>query len=69
MHIDQEAERHLDSGNENLMEEVVSQYMKRNISLIELLDYYQSYKDTHYLVIESRRDVLTAMTELDLEIK
>jgi cobalt-zinc-cadmium efflux system outer membrane protein len=69
MHIAQEAERHLDSGNENLMEEVVSQYMKRNISLIELLDYYQSYKDTHYLVIESRRDVLTAMTELDLEIK
>ena len=67
--IAEEAEKHLASENENLITEVERQYMSRNISLLELLDYYQMYKDTRYLVIDSRKEVLMSMIELDLEIE
>lgn len=67
--IAQEAAKHLASENEQMMAQIENQYMKRNISLLELLDYYRAYKDNHYLVIESRMNVLQAMVELDLDIK
>lgn len=67
--VAQEANKHLKHENEKMMDEVEKQYMKHNISLLELLDYYKSYKDTRYLIIESHRDVLLSMTELDIEIK
>lgn len=65
----QEAAKHLASENEQMMAQIENQYMKRNISLLELLDYYRAYKDNHYLVIESRMNVLQAMVELDMDIK
>ena len=65
----QEAAKHLASENEQMMSQIENQYMKRNISLLELLDYYRAYKDNHYLVIESRMNVLQAVVELDMDIK
>lgn len=65
----QEAAKHLAAENEQMMTQIENQYMKRNISLLELLDYYRAYKDNHYLVIESRMNVLQAMVELDMDIK
>lgn len=67
--IAQEAEAGLAKENENFFTEVENQYLKRNISLLQLIDYYQAYKDTRYMVIDSQRDVLLSMIELDLEIK
>lgn len=65
----QEMGKHLEGDNEQMMAQMETQYLRHNISLLELLDYYETYKENHYLAIESKRDVLLAMTELDLEIK
>lgn len=65
----QEMSKHLEGDNEQMMAQMETQYLRHNISLLELLDYYETYKENHYLAIESKRDVLLAMTELDLEIK
>lgn len=65
----QETAKHLEGDNEHMMAQMESQYLRHNISLLQLLDYYQTYKENHYLAIESKRDVLLAMAELDLEIK
>lgn len=65
----QETARHMENDNEKMMEQMEVQYMRHNVSLLELLDYYETYKENHYLAIDSKRDVLLAMAELDMEIK
>ena len=51
------------------MQQMERMYLARNISLLELIDYYQAYKDNHFLLIDSREKVLSLMAEMDLEIK
>ena len=65
----QEANRSVGSANEQMLEQMEAQYMRHNVSLLQLLDYYQAYKESHYMAIDCRRDVLLAMSELDLDIK
>ena len=43
--------------------------MKRNISLLELADYYQTYKNTHFLMMDSQKDVLIGMAEMGINIQ
>lgn len=69
LRIADEAARHLSAANEGLMQQMERMYLARNISLLELIDYYQAYKDNHFLLIDSREKVLSLMAEMDLEIK
>ena len=69
LRIADEAARHLSAANEGLMQQMERMYLARNISLLELIDYYQAYKDNHFLLIDSRGKVLSLMAEMDLEIK
>lgn len=61
--------QHVEQESDRMMAEMEQQYMKRNVSLLELLDYYQTYKANCFLLIETRCDVLLSMQELDIEIK
>lgn len=65
----QEISRHLENDNEQMMSQMETQYMKRNVSLLELIDYYQVYKDNNFLYVDSQKDVLLSMIELDMNIK
>ena len=61
--------QHVEQESDRMMAEMEQQYMKRNVSLLELLDYYQTYKANCFLLIETKRDVLLSMQELDIEMK
>lgn len=67
--IVKEAEKHQGMEIDRMLEEVQAQYMKRNISLLELADYYQTYKNTHFLMMDSQKDVLIGMTEMGINIQ
>ena len=54
---------------DRMLEEAQAQYMKRNISLLELADYYQTYKNTHFLMMDSQKDVLIGMAEMGINIQ
>lgn len=67
--IVKEAEKHQGMEIDRMLEEVKAQYMKRNISLLELADYYQTYKNTHFLMMDSQKDVLIGMAEMGINIQ
>lgn len=67
--IVKEAEKHQGMEIDRMLEEVQVQYMKRNISLLELADYYQTYKNTHFLMMDSQKDVLIGMAEMGINIQ
>lgn len=67
--IVKEAEKHQGMEIDRMLEEVQAQYMKRNISLLELADYYQTYKNTHFLMMDSQKDVLVGMAEMGINIQ
>lgn len=67
--IVKEAEKHQGMEIDRMLEEVQAQYMKRNISLLELADYYQTYKNTHFLMMDSQKDVLIGMAEMGINIQ
>lgn len=67
--IVKEAEEHQGMEIDRMLEEVQAQYMKRNISLLELADYYQTYKNTHFLMMDSQKDVLVGMAEMGINIQ
>lgn len=64
-----EAERHIEASRTSFVSDVERQFLARNISLLELIDYYQAHRESHYLLIDSRMEVLEMMAELDMEIK
>ena len=67
--IVKEAEKHQGMEIDRMLEEVQAQYMKRNISLLELADYYQTYKNTHFLMMDSQKEVLIGMAEMGINIQ
>ena len=67
--IVKEAEKHQGMEIDRMLEEVQAQYMKRNISLLELADYYQTYKNTHFLMMDTQKDVLIGMAEMGINIQ
>lgn len=67
--IVKEAEKHQGMEIDRMLEEVQAQYMKRNISLLELADYYQTYKNMHFLMMDSQKDVLIGMAEMGINIQ
>ena len=44
---------------------VNSNYQKRNISLLEFIDYYQAYKETCLQLYQTEKDVFLAMEEVN----
>lgn len=46
-----------------IIEGVNSNYQKRNISLLEFIDYYQAYKETCLQLYQTEKDVFLAMEE------
>lgn len=61
--------RSSDSGLEHdfnrLIEGVNENFCKRNISMLEFIDYYQSYKETYLQLYEVRKNVFLAMENLN----
>ena len=48
-----------------IIEGVNSNYQKRNISLLEFIDYYQAYKETCLQLYRTEKDVFLAMEEVN----
>lgn len=48
-----------------IIEGVNSNYQKRNISLLEFIDYYQAYKETSLQLYQTEKDVFLAMEEVN----
>lgn len=48
-----------------IIEGVNSNYQKRNISLLEFIDYYQAYKETCLQLYQTEKDVFLAMEEVN----
>lgn len=48
-----------------IIEGVNSNYKKRNISLLEFIDYYQAYKETCLQLYQTEKDVFLAMEEVN----
>ena len=48
-----------------IIEGVNSNYQKRNISLLEFIDYYQAYKETCLQLYQTEKDVFFAMEEIN----
>lgn len=48
-----------------IIEGVNSNYRKRNISLLEFIDYYQAYKETCLQLYQTEKDVFLAMEEVN----
>lgn len=63
----EELDEQIDGAMEYLIQNVENQYKKRNISLLELMDYYESYKNTYYLMLDSKCDVVMTYAELDFQ--
>lgn len=49
---------------DKMMDNATTQYMHRNISLLEFVDYYSSYKDAKTSIIESRCQLLQTANDL-----
>jgi cobalt-zinc-cadmium efflux system outer membrane protein len=49
---------------DKMMDNATTQYIHRNISLLEFVDYYSSYKDTKTSIIDSRCQLLQAANDL-----
>lgn len=63
-----EAEAGVQTDGERMMADVETQYVRHNISLLEFLDHYESYRAARCLLLDSRRDVVKAMAELDIDM-
>ena len=55
----------LEHNFERLIEGVNENFRKRNISMLEFIDYYQSYKETCLQLYELKKDVFLAMENLN----
>lgn len=55
----------LERDFETIIDGVNSNYHKRNISLLEFIDYYQAYKETCLQLYQTQKDVFLAMEEIN----
>lgn len=55
----------LERDFETIIDGVNSNYRKRNISLLEFIDYYQAYKETCLQLYQTQKDVFLAMEEIN----
>lgn len=51
-----------------IMEGVNTNFQKRNISLLELIDYYQVYKETCLQLYNTRKNVFTSAEEVNMSV-
>jgi len=65
MELYQSADDDLEKNFNRLIEGVNENFRKRNISMLELVDYYESYKETSLQLYETRKDVFLAMENLN----
>ena len=61
-------QRFLERNFEKLIAGVNENFKKRNISLLEFIDYYDSYKETCIQLHEIKKDVFLAMENLNTTI-
>jgi len=59
------ADDNLEKNFNRLIEGVNENFRKRNISMLEFVDYYESYKETSLQLYETRKDVFLAMENLN----
>lgn len=55
----------LERDFETIIDGVNSNYRKRNISLLEFIDYYQAYKETCLQLYQTQKDVFLAMEDIN----
>ena len=55
----------LERDFETIIDGVNTNFRKRNISLLEFIDYYQAYKETCLQLYQTRKDVFLAMEEIN----
>lgn len=55
----------LERDFETIIDGVNNNFRKRNISLLEFIDYYQAYKETCLQLYQTRKEVFLAMEELN----
>ena len=65
MELYQSADDDLEKNFNRLIEGVNENFRKRNISMLEFVDYYESYKETSLQLYETRKDVFLAMENLN----
>ena len=65
MELYQSADDDLEKNFNRLLEGVNENFRKRNISMLEFVDYYESYKETSLQLYETRKDVFLAMENLN----
>ena len=58
----------LERDFEKIIDGVNSNYSKRNISLLEFIDYYQAYKETCLQLYQTQKDVFLAMEDINTVI-
>lgn len=56
----------LEHNFDKLMDGAALNYQRRNISLLEFIDYYQSYKEACLQLFELKKDVFLAMEDLNM---
>lgn len=65
MELYKSADDDLEKNFNRLIEGVNENFRKRNISMLEFVDYYESYKETSLQLYETRKDVFLAMENLN----
>lgn len=61
----QSVDSDLEQNFEKLIAGVNETFRKRSISLLEFIDYYESYKETCIQLYDTRKDLLLAMENLN----
>lgn len=62
----QSSNNELESNFNQLIKGVNENFRKRNISMLEFIDYYQTYKETCLQLHELKKDVFLAMENLNM---
>lgn len=57
-----------DEENKNLIQEVTTNYQKKNITMLEFLDYYDSYKENILQLNQLRFNKMSALEQLNFSI-
>lgn len=60
--------RMLDQELEELLQAAESQFMKRNITLLEFVDLYGSYRDTQFQMLDARAQLFKAVEDLRTDL-
>ena len=58
----------LDQELEELLQAAESQFMKRNITLLEFVDLYGSYRDTQFQMLDARAQLFKAVEDLRTDL-